>query len=361
MSIFANKLHPTLAPSNENVFYSPHSLLSALGMCAAGAKNETLNELVKLLGVPEDEEERKAYFRQLVEECTVNGKEYELTTANALWSRTGLMLVQEFLDVVQRDYGGSLNEVDFDHPSFVVKKINDWCKEQTKDKIKEIIDEKFIDEDTLLILTNAIYFLGKWQSQFDKSKTKDEVFHNADGKQPKIPMMKQNGKFQYGETELFQVLEMPYQGDDLSMMVLLPNTESTEHIDQNLANSYQLAIDSLQRTKEVHVSFPKFTLETKYELGPTLVELGAKCAFSDYANFSGITKEERLKISEVVHKAFVKCDEEGTEAAAVTAVSMARCLSVSRPIVFIANHPFVFFIRNVKTNTILFVGRIANM
>lgn len=357
---FANKLHPKMGKSQENSFYSPHSLLSALGMCAAGAKNSTLDALTDLLEIPADPFEQKSYFRSLVAEAAVSNKPYELTTANALWPQKGLNFFPEFSETVGQDYGGSFNEVDYENdPDAAVVKINGWCNEATRGKIPTIIERDFINKDTLLILTNAIYFLGKWKKQFNKKLTTDESFRGVTGK---IPTMHQSGDATYGETKEFQALNLPYEGDDLAMLILLPEG-STETIDQNLGAAYEAGLASLHYEEMVNVSLPRFELTTKYKLGKTLCELGAGVAFSDSADFSGITPDDALKISEVVHKAFVKCDEEGTEAAAATAVGMMRCTSVRMPAppkVFNADHPFVFFIHNVKTNTVLFCGRVVN-
>jgi len=357
---FASKLHSKLGKSKENSFYSPHSLLSALGMCAEGANGDTLKTLTELLEVPSDSSERKSYFRSLVAETVVEeNKPYELSTANALWPQTNLGLIEEFAETIRQDYGGDITEVDYQkNPNEAARKINDWCDKATRGKIPKIIDS--IDNDMLLILTNAIYFLGKWKSQFKKELTTDEDFRTSPSVIKKVPTMHKLGDAIYGETQEFKVLELPYEGDDLSMLILLPEG-STENIDNDLTSAYQNALNSLQHTEEVHVSLPKFKMETEYRLGSKLKELGAGLIFSDNADFSGITKKENLKISEIIHKAFVKCDEEGTEAAAVTAVMIQSCsVSRSRPKVFRADHPFVFFIRNMKTNTVLFVGRVAN-
>lgn len=359
---FANKLHPRLNKATENLFYSPHSLHSALGMCAEGARGETLKSLAEVLDVPADDTERKSYFRSLVEEASVTEKPYELTTANALWSQINLGFVGDFQETVKKDYGGSFNEVNFvDDPEGAVSKVNSWCNEATRGKIPTIIQRDFINKDTRLILTNAIYFLGKWKKPFEKKMTKEENFRDASGKTEKVKMMQQSGEAIYGETEEFKVLDLPYAGDDLAMTVLLP-VGPTDYIDNNLAAAYNDALASLHYEENVIVGLPTFTFSTEYMLGKTLRELGGELAFSDYADFSGITKDEALKISEVIHKAFIKCDEEGTEAAAATAVGMMRAMSFRMPAppkTFQADHPFVFFIRNIKTKTVLFAGRIA--
>ena len=359
---FASKLHPMLEDSEKNLFFSPHSISSALGMCTAGAKGETLKALANLLEVPQDDSQRKEHFRSLVAEATVANKPYELTTANALWSQAGLNLENGFQETVANDYGGSFNEVDYkEKPDAAVEEINSWCNEKTRGKIPTIIQRDFINKDTRLILTNAIYFLGKWKKQFDKKLSKPGTWRDANDKTSQVPLMNIGGEQIYGETQEFKALDLPYQGDELSMLILLPEG-STGYIDNNLQQAYDEAVASLQYEEIVHVTIPSFTLTTEYKLGETLQKLGAGIAFSDMAEFDGITKDESLKISEVIHKAFVKCDEEGTEAAAATAVGMMRCASIHipKPPIFRADHPFVFFIRNRNTNTILFAGRVTN-
>lgn len=360
---FASKLYPKLGESNENSFYSPFSLLSALGMCSAGARGDTQQALADLLESPTDPVEQKSFFKSLVSEVNdVGEKPYELTTANALWSQSGLNFAPDFSETVKNDYGGTFNEVDYrENPDGAVNQINEWCDEATRGKIPTIIDRNFINKDTLLILTNAIYFLGKWKTQFDKKKTLNEDFHSPKGTS-KVPTMHQSESHIYGENKEIQVIDMPYEGNDLSMLIVLPRENTPDALDGNLEETYANACDLLHYEEKVVVSLPKFLMETKYNLGDTLKELGAGIAFSDEADFSGITTDDGIKISGVIHKAFVKCDEEGTEAAAATAVGMMRCTSVRMPTpskIFKADHPFLFFIHN-KNGNVLFCGRVVN-
>lgn len=354
---FTAKLHSTFG--DGNLFYSPFSLLSALGMCAAGAKGRTKSDFSKVLESPQNPQESNAYFKNLITEVVGDGSErlYELISANALWVQNNLELNQEYQKTIVDDYNGVLTPVDYNaNPDGAVEKINSWCNENTRGKIPTIINRDFINKDTLLILTNAIYFLGKWKKAFDEKNTQNKPF---DGVKTLIPMMTQTSGFPYAEHAKFQALEMDYQGDDLSMVVVLPNEGSFGEVENDLESSYTFAIENL-RHEEVVISFPKFEMETSYVMTNQLIEMGLGLAFSDEADFSEITKEERLKISGVVHKAFVKCDEEGTEAAAATAIGMMRCTSMRVPVqpkIFNANHPFLFFIRNNNSNAVLFAGR----
>lgn len=358
---FASKLHPRLDENNKNSFFSPFSIQLALGMCAAGAKGKTQKCLSSFLGSPLAKEKQDLFFKSLVSEVN-DGKErpYELKTANALWGQKGLAYTSDFVEIIEECYDGKFEEVDYKKPKDCVKVINSWCDKNTNGKIPTIISENFINADTLLILTNAIYFKGKWQNQFNKKNTTDDYFKSY-GEAKKVRMMHLTEKFFYYENEEFQALDLPYVGENLSMMVLLPRGDNTDYVDNNLVSCYEQATSGFENLKVV-VSLPKFKVETKYTLGNTFKDLGAGLAFSDGADFSGITEAARLKISEVIHKAFVECDEEGTEAAAVTAVGMMRCTSmlpVAHPKVFNANKPFVFFIRNRQTGNVLFCGRVV--
>ena len=356
---FASKLYPKLGESNENSFYSPFSLLSALGMCTAGSKGNTHKCLSELLETPVGADESKQYFASLVAEITGDGiaRDYELTTANALWIQKDLALVPGYTSTVIEDYGGLLTDVDYEEaPEAAVTQINNWCNEATNGKIPTIITRDFINSDTRLILTNAIYFKGKWAKSFQKDATYNENFKDVGS----VPTMHQTSSFSYMENDLFQALELDYQGDDLSMLVILPKGNE---LDDDLETVYETATIFLHHEEKVVVSLPRFKMETKYQMKDVLCELGAGLAFSNNADFSGITEQESLKISDVVHKAYVDCNEEGTEAAAVTAVGMMRCTSmrpVDPPKVFKADHPFVFFIRNKTTGNILFSGRVVN-
>jgi serpin B len=353
---FASKLYPQLGTLKENSFYSGFSVQLALGMCQAGAKGETKKSLDALLEISEDSE-----YKALVNEVNSSSERpYELTTANALWCQDGFPLDESYKSRVASIYGGGVNSVDYvNAPDAAVDSVNGWCNEHTRGKIPTIITRDFVNPETRLILTNAIYFKGKWKTEFDKKRTKDDVFYSPDGEK-NVPTMHITSEYFYGEGSNFKALDLPYKGEKLSMLVVLPDRGLDTLPD--LETTYNNAVNSLCYEDKVVVSLPKFKLETEYKMGDTLKKMGAELAFSDFADFSGITSADALKISEVIHKAFVQVDEEGTEAAAATAVGMMRCTSVRMPkqCIFNADHPFVFFIRNNETNTVLFSGRVTN-
>ncbi len=364
----SDRLYNKLSEKNTgNLFYSAYSIDVALGMTKAGAKGETNKALSDLLGVPEDVNECNRHYKSLVAEVNGNGsmRPFELVTANALWAASDYQFFDEYKKTTKDYYGGDFNTVDYDGaPDAAVSTINEWAKKNTRDKIPTLITRSFINKDTRLVLTNAIYFKGKWDNAFKKDMTQDGVF-KTDESAVVTPLMNTSADYMYYEADDFQVLDMPYQGGELSMMVVLPTDEdglSPLELKWENEGTYQQVVSGLYREKKVKVTFPRFKMETEYKLGETLSGMGAGIAFSNQADFTGIGTE-RLKISEVVHKAFVEVNEEGTEAAAATAVGMMRCTSSMRlaePKVFKAIHPFMFLIRNKNTNTVLFQGRVVN-
>ena len=248
-------------------------------------------------------------------------------------------------------------------PEEAVKTINAWVSDRTRARIKELINRDVINVDTRLILTNAIYFKGQWESVFAKSATRDEDWHGS--KISKVPMMRQEDGYLYYEGDDFQAVNLPYKDRQLSMLVVLPRKKdglaalekrwATQSTFRQVTNGFD--------SESVIISLPRFKIETEFKLKPVLCALHADLAFSDDADFGGIA-DEPLKISEVIHKAFVEVNEEGTEAAAATAVVMALCAGLSsrppEPKVFKADHPFLFFIWDRKTNTVFFSGRVLD-
>lgn len=359
---FVSRLYQKLSAQNkgENLFFSPYSIQVALGMTAAGAAGETRKTLCNLLGCPEEERQQKQYFKALVDEVN-DGKErpYKLSTSNALWGDKRYQLHKAYPKLIQDYYGGSLSLVDFvDAPEEAITKINSAVSDATNGLIPTIISRDFVNEDTRLVLTNAIYFKAPWEVEFNKTLTKDEDFFGEKATR-KVPMMHSHGFKKYCEGPGYQVVDLPYKGDNLSMMLVLPNDKiGLAKVEENF--DYEAACNNLSFEEDVRLSLPRFKMETTYELKDVLCDMGASLAFSDYAEFSGIG-EEPLKISNVIHKAFVECNEEGTEAAAATAIGMMKCsMSMQAPKFpkeFKADHPFLFLIRNNNTGTILFGGR----
>jgi serpin B len=364
---FAARLYDKLAgnQAGKNLFLSPFSIQVALAMCAVGAKGETRRVMADLIGAPESVEEQNRQYARLLKSFQGDGERpFQLFTANALWGQRGYHFKPDYKKAVAEFYDGAFQEVDFRaQPDEAVKTINGWVSDKTRARIKDLIKRSFINDDTRLILTNAIYFKGQWDEPFEEARTRDEDWHGSETRQ--VPMMHRRGGYLYLEGDGFQALDLPYQGEQLSMLIVLPRKMdglASLETRWTTEGTYQQVTESLDHEGTVLVSLPRFKMEAEFKLKPVLCGLHAELAFSDEADFSGIG-EEPLKISEVVHKAFVEVNEEGTEAAAATAVGMVRCAAIMpsvQPKVFQADHPFLFFIRDRKTNAVLFCGRVLD-
>jgi serpin B len=364
---FATRLYDKLAgtQAGKNLFLSPFSIQVALAMCAAGAKGETRRVLANLIGAPETVEEQNRQYAALLQAVTGDGQRpFQLLTASALWGQQDYHFKPDFQEAIADFYDGALHAVNFrTQPDEAARAINAWVREKTRDKIRELIQPDFITPDTRLILTNAIYFKGKWDEPFQKASTRKEDWYGPSGTS-KVPMIHRSGDYLYYEGEGFQALDLPYRGEQLSMLVVLPTQkEGLTTLEPKWAaqGMYRLVTSRLHHEETVLVSLPRFKMETAFTLKPELCALGAELAFSDHADFSGIGAEP-LKISEVVHKAFVEVNEEGTEAAAATGVIMPKCAAMlpRQPKVFQADHPFLFFIRDRHTKAVLFCGRVLD-
>jgi len=346
---------------NGNIFYSPYSIFSALAMTYEGAAGQTADEMKTVFHFPENSTLRPN-FAAIYNSINQGEKDYELRTGNALWVQQDFAFLQDYLNGVEKYYGGKAANVDFAREKEKSRQtINAFIEEQTNNKIKNLIPEGFIDEITRLVLTNAIYFKGTWQWEFDESKTIESDFKITPDNIVKTPMMNmdpEKAKFNYAKTEDLQILELPYKGDEVSMLVLLPK-ESLDSIESSLTAEKLEEYKSLMKeTKLGLILFPKFEFGEKYFMKDVLSKLGMSTAFSDAADFSGMTGKKDLYIDFVIHQSYIKVDEKGTEAAAATGVGMKL---VSMPEnVFMADHPFIFIIQEKDTGNILFLGRIIN-
>lgn len=348
--------------SDENVFFSPYSITTALAMTYEGARGTTAEEMQSVFRFPEDDIERRSSYASLFNEINSGSKDYKLHTANSLWGQKDYPFLQDYLDVVKNYYGGEINSLDFaSDPDGSTKIINDWVEEKTNGKIKDIIDG--LDPLTRLVLANAIYFKGEWVKQFDKSKTKDDNFYITNDEIVQVPMMQLTGEeaeFKYAENNDLQLLEMPYEGDKLSMLILLPKDDLND-IEKILSADQLNEWKSLMYKQRVDVYMPKFTFESKYYLANNLINMGMPTAFGSNADFSGMDGTDMLFIGKVIHQAFVDVNEEGTEAAAATVVVMElKAALPEEPVIFRADHPFIFIIQDKDNGNILFLGKVVN-
>ena len=364
---FALELYSKLRESEKgNLFFSPYSIHTALGMTATGAKGTTRDQMVQVLHLPADEQKALA-CGDLGRFYSHAGKAYELNVANALWAQKGFPWKPEFLAVQKERFGAGFQEADFRTNAEGERvRINQWVEEKTRDKIKDLLLTGDVRDNTRMVLTNAIYFKGKWTEKFEKNHTKDAPFHRADKSTIPVPLMSNlsQQEFNYAEGNGFQLLEMLYEGNELSMVIVLPRTaDGLPAIEKELTAEKLAGWMKQARSEHVNVSLPRFRLEQRFAPKVELKAMGMTDAFDEEkANFNGMASE-RLFIGAVIHKAFVDVNEEGTEAAAATAIVMAAPASVQIPVppkVFRADHPFLFLIRDVKHGTILFLGRVMN-
>lgn len=361
---FAFDLYSQLRSDDGNLFFSPTSISTALAMTYAGAEGDTEKELATTLNFSLPEAEVHPAFASLMAKLNAPEKDaYELRIANRLWGQTGYGFLPKYLAITRTDYGAELAQVDFiNEAEQARRRINGWVEKQTNDKIKDLIPQGAVDSLTRLVLTNAIYFKGKWEHEFDKKGTKDAPFTVSADEKIDVPMMFQKERFKYGETADLQLLEMPYNGDDLSMLVLLP-----KEVDGLAAVEKKLSAENLDkwtkgmRKLEVQTHIPRFKLTEQFQLNSTLSALGMPSAFNPgRADFSGMNGKKDLYITAAIHKAFVEVNEEGTEAAAATGIVVGVTSLPPPPKVFRADHPFVFMIRDSRTGSILFLGRVTN-
>ncbi|MFA5411475.1 MAG: serpin family protein [Candidatus Omnitrophota bacterium] len=361
---FAFELYAKYKTEQGNIFFSPFSISSALAMTYEGAKGKTAEEMQAVFHFPKDNFLRRESFLEIYKRLNKPDKKYELGTANALWAQKNYLFLNDYFALVEKYYGGKVTNLDFVNqaePSRLT--INSWVENRTSNKIKNLIPPGMINEMTRLILTNAIYFKGRWVKQFKPEDTKERGFKISPDNLVKARMMElidEEIKFNYSETEKLQVLELPYAGDELSMLVLLPKEGEMHSLEVALnEKSLDLWRSSLKKEK-VEVYLPKFKFESKYFMADTLKEMGMPDAFSENADFSGMTGKKDLFIGEVIHQGFVEVNEEGTEAAAATAVIMLMKgpPQPSAAKIFNADHPFIFIIQEKASGNILFLGRV---
>ena len=288
-------------------------------------------------------------------------KGFRLNIVNAIWGQQDYKFLSKFLDILGENYGAGLRPLDFvKAPEESRITINDWVSEQTEDRIKDLIPKGLVDPLTRLVLTNAIYFNAAWQYPFEEGATVDGPFYLLDGGEVTVPMMGQTKNFGYTEGQGYQAVELPYDGRELSMVILLPRTGNFESFEGSL--DYQ-RVDSIIEALEyqrVNLTMPKFEFESEFGLREALSSMGMPVAFSSGADFSGMTGNRELFIQEVIHKAFVSVDEAGTEAAAATAVIMPMSMPPGEPVEVSIDRPSIFLIRDVETGAIVFVGRVLN-
>lgn len=359
---FALDLYSKYRSNNGNIFFSPYSISMAMTMTYEGAKGKTADQIRTVFHFPQNDSLRRYAFAWVYNDLNQVKSNYTLKTANALWAQKNYPFLYSYFSIIDRYYGGNVTNLDFiNDPENSRLTINNWVENQTNNKIKDLIPQGTISTDTRLIITNAIYFKGKWLTQFDPNRTTEKDFKTSDNKTVKVQMMSfdEEARFNYTETEELQVLELPYSGNELSMLLILPKDNDVSSLEESLTTEKLTGLRNNLTNEQVDVYLPKFKFETKYFMKETLEEMGMPQAFSDEADFSGMTGEKGLFISQVIHQAFVEVNEEGTEAAASTGV-VINLTSMPDIKTFNADHPFIFVIQQRENVNILFLGRVAD-
>ncbi|XP_059802732.1 neuroserpin [Hypanus sabinus] len=354
---------------DENIFYSPFGIIIALGMIEIGAAGTTLEQIQHLTGSNSTlRGEEFGFFHDLSQSMKADHQQYVMEVANSLFVQEGFQLSDNYLHMLNRYFSASAENVDFNHPSSVADLINEWVKNQTASKIQNLLSRKDLNALAHVVLVNAIYFKGNWKSPFRAEHTHTFPFTKDDESEIQIPMMHQQDDFFYGEFSdgsnevggVYQVLEMPYLGDELSMMIVLPRQEVQLATLEPLIKT-QLIDEwaSSVKKQKVEVFLPRFKVMQNVDLKEILASLGILDLFNVNADLSAMTGKKELYISKAIHSSYIEVNEEGSEAAAASEmVAVSRMLTLNPQV--IVDHPFFFLIRNKKTGTILFMGRVMH-
>lgn len=357
---FALDLYRALSQQDGNLFFSPYSISLALAMTYSGARGETETQMRDALWFTLPQRVLHPAFHGLDTDLMQRADDTEgvqLSIANALWGQHGYPFLWDFRSTLAESYDAPLSLTDFvDAPEEARTQINDWVSDRTNGKIEDLMKPETITSLTRLVLANAIHFKGTWKLQFDEEQTTAAPFHRLDGSQVDVPMMRMEGHFPYAAGSDFHAIELPYAGDALSMVILLPEEGMFEEFEADLAVERLNAILAQMYSGKVLLAMPRFELTSEFSLADTLTRLGMPDAFTGAADFSGMDGTSNLFIGHVAHKAYVSVNEEGTEAAAATGVSMV----LSMPAAMTIDHPFIFLIRDSETGTILFMGRVLD-
>jgi len=366
-------LYRLLAEKPGNLFYSPYSIAAALSMVRAGAAGKTRGEFDQVLGAVD----YGALGRELatrseltpvqkntlkyLPDATADAFGCHLTVANALWRQKGYAVNPAYIESLRAGMGAEVGEADFQGArSAAVQAINDWAAKATRGKIKDLLSESQIDPVTRVILANAIYFKARWEDEFSEYGTQPRPFTLGDGKKVDVPTMMSLGHRLTARDGKLLALQLPYSGDKLAMLVLLPDPGALGQVEKDLSAAQLDRLQAGMKGNTTEVTLPKFRIESMFALKTALQSLGLASSFSPQADYSGISSEPGFALSEVLHKTYVDVNEKGTEAAAVTVPMAAGSAPPKKNVEFKADRPFLFVIRDLPTNTTLFMGRVAD-
>ncbi|MCK9591634.1 MAG: serpin family protein [Methanoregula sp.] len=370
---FAFDLYSHLAKdpkfAGDNIFFSPFSISSAVAITYEGARGSTADEIRSVFHYPENASLLRQGYSTIIADVNSHNASYTLLTANALWAEKTYPFLPGYINTAQTYYSANTTNLDFINDSDASRTtINRWVEEKTRNTINDLVPAGSITPLTRLVITDAVYFKGTWVRQFDKNKTRNADFRLSSGKSVPVPMMEitdEDAVYPYAETGTVHLLKMPYEpgkGNELSVLILLPKNDDLAAVEEYLDPDNLSELQNSSESRRVMVYLPKFTLETKYTLRQILAEMGMPTAFGD-ADFSGMDGTKYLYIHEIIHQAYVDVNEEGTEAAAATAVVMwgKGAVPAEGPVpVFRADHPFIFLIQDTTSGNILFMGRVEN-
>lgn len=362
VNAFSVDIYQALRGEDGNLFLSPASISYALGMTRTGAGGTTMREMDEVLHLTGAAAPAAAYGR-LMQELNAADAAYTLRLANRLYGQTGLEFRPEFLTTVDTHFDGGLAQVDFKQDAEAARgKINAWVCERTAERIPELLASGTVHDRTRLVLVNAIYFLGDWQTVFPAEATRPRDFQLLVGNTTAVPMMNNAGSYGYAAPDGLQILSLPYRGGELEMVVLLPEPEiGLAGLEERFTAANLAAWVAAPTRTRVAVTLPKFAFTAEFQLARTLAGMGMPLAFSDEADFSGMVAGGGLAIDDVIHKAYVRVDEEGTEAAAATGVTMRLTGMPPTPeATFVADRPFLFLIRHKPSGALLFLGRMTD-
>ncbi|MCK5115375.1 MAG: serpin family protein [Candidatus Aegiribacteria sp.] len=352
---------------SDNIFFSPYSISSALGMTYVGARGQTATEMAGVLHFTLPVAATNSAFHSLTEllssgdlSSAGSGDSFTLSISNGLWVQDGFHLLDEYVSEVTRYYSAAVRNLDFiDDSEGSRETINEWVAQSTLNRILDLIPPGSLDEDTRVVLTNAVYFKASWRKPFDERSTEDAPFALVGGSTIDVPMMNQTDFFNYVATEGCEAVELDYAAGNASMLILLPDGDMAE-FQQGFNADMLETIRRRLSSCNVSLSMPKFEFSRSMQLSDLLQDLGMESAFGSAADFSGFTGSPDLFISKVLHKAFVKVDEAGTEAAAATAVIMGLTAIPDQPVQMNIDSPFMFFILDRASGSIVFMGRVMD-
>jgi serpin B len=368
-TVFAFQLYQSLRSNGGNIFYSSWSISEALAMTYAGANSDTEKNMATTMNFNLPQDRLHPAFNyvdlQLKQRgqgaAGKDGKGFQLNVVNAIWGQQGFNFLAPFLDTLAQNYGAGLRVVDFINQTEDSRvTINNWVSEQTANKITDLIPPGSVNGMTRLVLTNAVYFNAAWANQFNTSSTADGTFNLLNSATATVPMMHESVDLKYSAGANYQAVELPYDGNQLSMVILLPGSGQFNSFESSLDGQTVKGIVGNLATTRVNLTMPKFQFQSSFGLKSALSSLGMGVAFSPNADFSGMDGKTDLLIQDVLHKAFVSVDENGTAAAATTGVVVGIMAVPANQTDVNINRPFIFFIRDIPTGSIIFVGRVLD-